>query len=180
MDRIDCKTVVDRLPAWLDGELAAADRVWLEQHLDRCAACTARASALSAQQERLAALAPTPAELVHPDRFWAAMDHRLGAALDQHELQPPAPRPPRWPRVHAVGLPALVAYAAAMAMLLAFGARQTVALVAAHAEVQRLQHALERAAQADTEPAAAHSPPPDAAAPGLYKTVVYTPERGHF
>ncbi|MBL8618001.1 MAG: zf-HC2 domain-containing protein [Deltaproteobacteria bacterium] len=174
---MDCKTVADRLAAWLDGELAPAERQWLEQHIERCPACAERAAALAEQQEALAALAPTPAALQRPDHFWASMDQRLDAELSAMELRatqqarhPPAP--PLWRRQHAVGLPAICAYAAALLLLVAFGARQSAALSAAQAQVQRLESDLQRADRLIAQP------PP--AEPALYRTVSYTPERGHF
>lgn len=180
MDRIDCKTVVDRLPAWLDGELAAAERQWLEQHLERCPACADRAGAYAAQQEDLAALAPSPAQLSHPEAFWAPMDQRLAAALDAVELHAKLPAPtPIWRRAQTIGWPALGAYAAALLLLLVFGARQTAALSAAQARVQRLEADLERIERLNAD-AAPGGGGPLSAEPALYKTVVYTPERGHF
>jgi anti-sigma factor RsiW len=174
---MDCKTVADRLAAWLDGELAPAERQWLEQHVERCPACAERAAALAEQQEHLAALAPTPGALQHPERFWAPMDQRLEGELqamqsraDRRALHP-APLP-LWRRQHAVGLPAICAYAAALLLLVAFGARQSAALSAAQAQVQRLESDLQRADRLIAQP------PP--AEPALYRTVSYTPERGHF
>ncbi len=86
---MECSQASGRLSAYLDGEIAAAERGAIEQHVRACPACEAELAALRRLQEALDALTvPAPAGLslrvhqrLHPRRavWWQAMS--LAASL---------------------------------------------------------------------------------------------------
>jgi len=70
---MDCRSVDERIDAWLDGELGERERREIVRHLDGCARCAAQYGALVAAVERLA----TGADPVAPDDFVATVVARL-------------------------------------------------------------------------------------------------------
>lgn len=53
-DPLDCETVIARLFAFLDGEIADSERADIERHLERCRDCFTRAEFERRLKERLA------------------------------------------------------------------------------------------------------------------------------
>lgn len=100
----------DRLVAWLDGALPAADREAIEAHLAACASCRAERDALAAARVRLAAL-PDEARL-RP--VWPAVRARLRA--DREPVFTPGFR-------IVTGLAAVAAFV--IVLVIGFGARTT-------------------------------------------------------
>lgn len=113
----------DRLSEYLDGELAGADRVALEAHLERCGDCAEALAGLRRVVMRARALEDRPPAA----DLWAGVAERIGAA----------PRPRRL----TFSLPQLLAAGVALAVLSASGAwllhpePQGVAFQAAPAQV---------------------------------------------
>lgn len=94
----------DRLSEYLDGELAGADRVALEEHLERCGDCAEALAGLRRVVMRARALEDRPPAA----DLWAGIAERIGAA----------PRPRRL----TFSLPQLLAAGVALAVLSASGA----------------------------------------------------------
>lgn len=68
----DCEDVLNRLDAWIDGDLDRADAIGVEAHLDRCPACQAERRLA---EEVLAELRAMP-EFAVPDRVLQAVDRK--------------------------------------------------------------------------------------------------------
>lgn len=101
----ECARIRGMLDGWLDGDLTQAGRVAVEQHLERCGACAAEASALAAI---VAAARDLPREIA-PDRdLWPVVASRLVGGT------PGAPRRPR-------AVPGAWLLAAAAVVLVAVG-----------------------------------------------------------
>jgi hypothetical protein len=68
--------VVDRLPAYINGTLAPAERAAIETHLERCSGCTTELAAWQAIRAATLSLASDPAPAPAPvlDRLWVAID----------------------------------------------------------------------------------------------------------
>ncbi len=84
-----CEEVREQLSAWLDGELAEAERARVAAHLDSCAACRRELAQLTALNAALAELAaPVPSGLaervlarVQPSRRYWWQNLALAASL---------------------------------------------------------------------------------------------------
>jgi anti-sigma factor RsiW len=179
---MDCKTVHDRLAAWLDGELAPADQRWLEQHLERCMGCSQQAADLAEQQEMLEQLPPPSLPRLHEASFWAPMQAKLAPALDELQRRPlPKPiKPSFWRRELAITPVAITIYGALMAALLLWSLRLNVQLDAADVQIQDLTQQVERSERLDAAPLPLPAEPEPAYANDSFRPVNYTPERGHF
>ena len=111
---------LERLSAFLDGDLPAGDLASVRQHLEACAACARRADELSAVARAVRALdAPEP-----PPTLWPVI-----AGVLAREDDGPRARPgwaDRWlsPRPFGIGMVAGVAAATAIVVLLGAGARR--------------------------------------------------------
>jgi len=167
---MDCRSANERLVPWLDGELAPADARGIEEHIERCAPCAARAEALAAQGELLAGLKPCGA--TERPGFWDGFDARLTPALAQLPAGPaPRPAPPREFRVSLIGV---AAYAAALMLALGWALLQRAEVDRAQAQAAEAQAELERVRRLAME-----APLP--AAPvraGAIVPVSYAPARG--
>jgi anti-sigma factor RsiW len=77
------------LTAYVDDELSARRRAWVEKHLQRCPACAAELDSIRASDRILKLSAPPR---ISPER-WRIFDRELSAALDAVDLE--AARPAR-------------------------------------------------------------------------------------
>jgi anti-sigma factor RsiW len=73
---MSCEQVVDRLDAYVDGDLAEAEFQDVELHLLSCAACRAEEQALRSLLAQAAAL---PRELAPSRDLWEGIEARLGS-----------------------------------------------------------------------------------------------------
>lgn len=103
--KLDCATLRESLPAFLDGELAAPDQAAFEAHLAHCAACRDEIDAARALSREIRSLAGAY-------RAPAALKHRIGDALRAENRAAP-PRHAFRLATAAAGLLLLVAGAAA-------------------------------------------------------------------
>jgi anti-sigma factor RsiW len=114
---MSCRFTRPRLVAWLDGELAPAERSRLEEHLDVCPRCAARAHALAETTPE----APT----VHVDPHVRHRMHlAVAEALDRTAPPPTAPSPlldPGGLLTGSVSLPRGLVLLYAAALLVAVG-----------------------------------------------------------
>jgi len=76
----------ERLNAALDGELSAAERARLEEHVQECAPCREEFSRIS---ETVTALRSLPTSARTPEGLWAGIESRMAAAPaeDVHEVK---------------------------------------------------------------------------------------------
>jgi anti-sigma factor RsiW len=88
-----CADVVPLLGALLDGELAADDRIWVEDHLRRCPSCRDRLALISAQGDAVREAVRARAGELRLDGF---SDRVLARVRDQHASA--AERAPVWGR----------------------------------------------------------------------------------
>lgn len=102
-----------RLSGYLDGDLEAAERDGLADHLAACAGCAATLAELAAVRDRARALPP----LEPPAALWAAIEARLGAPVVDLGAER-AKRARRW----SFSTPQLAAAAAALVVVSAVGA----------------------------------------------------------
>jgi anti-sigma factor RsiW len=167
---MDCRTVNERLVPWLDGELAPAEARGVEEHIERCAGCGARAEALAQQGALLEGLKPTGA--TEQPGFWDRFDARVLPALAELPAGPaPRPAPPREFRISVAGV---AAYAAALVLALGWALVQRAEVSRAQAQAAEAQSELERVRRLAVE-----APLP--AAPlraGAAVPVSYAPARG--
>lgn len=179
---MDCNTVHDRLAAWLDGELAPADQRWLEQHLERCMGCAQHAADLAEQQELLEQLPPPRLPRLQEASFWEPMNAKLAPALEVlHRRPPPTPsRPSFWSRELAITPVAVAIYGGLMAALVLWSLRLHLHLDEAELQIQDLTQQVERSERLDAAPLPMPAEPEPAYADDGFRTVTYTPERGHF
>jgi len=95
------KHVADRLPAYVNGTLQAAERAAVQIHLDRCAACTTELATWEAIRAATRSLPFDAAPVTAPvlDRLWVAIDQLEGTVpMERRPLVTGFPR--------AVSLPA--------------------------------------------------------------------------
>jgi mycothiol system anti-sigma-R factor len=103
---MECDEVRPRLDAYLDGELADAERAYLRDHIESCAECGPEAAALERLRDGVRRAAPVY-------RAPEALRSQLRSAL-RREAAASAPRAPGW-----------VAYAASILIAVAVGSGGT-------------------------------------------------------
>ena len=129
VSKMDCRTVRDRISAWEDQELSPGEASQMADHLAHCSECLAFSQRIQEQSRWLADLPPQALpELDDPD-FWKPMDDRLAQELDRLEqgsLSVEEENASLWrQRRFSVPLPAVLAYAAALALAVWWGLEQT-------------------------------------------------------
>jgi anti-sigma factor RsiW len=107
--RIGCREVGDRVAAYLDAQLAPAERELFEEHLFACEGCRALVERVGEQDFSVADPPPPPSA-----EAWERMDRRL-----HDEIAAVAARPARG---FVVSRRAALAYAAAFLLAIAWGA----------------------------------------------------------
>lgn len=108
-----CEEVRPRLEAYIDGELAAADRMLLHEHLSGCATCSPEAAALERLRDNIRQSAPSY-------RAPAALRSQIRYAIRREEASrsPAALRAPGW-----------LAYAASLLLAVAIGSGGTFLMI---------------------------------------------------
>src|SRR5215510_4406952 len=106
---MQCEEVRPRLEAYIDGELAEAERVLLREHLSGCAACSPEAAALERLRDNIRQSAPVY-------RAPAGLRSQIRDAIRREEASrsPAALRAPGW-----------LAYAASLLLAVAIGSGGT-------------------------------------------------------
>jgi hypothetical protein len=182
MNAMTCQDVLDRSAPYLDHELGRAERELVERHLEGCASCRTVIEKLADQELRPPPVSDAVAARIGAPDFWSAMDARLAAEVD---AQLHAPRPAT-ARSFTVSWKLALAYAAALAIAMLWGAHAHHETVIARAETESLLRQLERV-QALAEsplPSAPSVPvravPNPAQVPSDVELAGYTPHRGTF
>jgi hypothetical protein len=190
MNAMTCQDVLDRVAPYLDHELGRAERELVERHLEGCASCSAVLEKLADQELRPPPVSDAVAARIGAPDFWSAMDARLANEVDA-ELH--APRPTAG-RSFAVSWKLALAYAAALAIAMLWGAQAHHETVIARAENESLVRQLERVqALADSQQSPVPAMPVPSAPPQPVRAVPsqpqsqadlelagYTPHRGTF
>lgn len=122
---VDCRKVRDRISALVDGELSPGESSQFEDHIDQCEVCSSLRSQFEAQGQALRLLPPeTDPRLAAPE-FWAPMDAVLSEEMDRIERETESGelhQSTAWGRRrYSVPLPAVMAYAGALALAVWWG-----------------------------------------------------------
>jgi hypothetical protein len=190
MNATTCQDVLDRVAPYLDHELGRAERELVERHLEGCASCSAVLEKVAEQELRPPPVSDAVAARIGASDFWSAMDERLATEID---AQSHAPRPAA-ARSFAVSWKLALAYAAALAVAMLWGANAHRQTMIARAENESLLRQLDRIqAVADSQQSAAPSLPAPLPPSTPVRTVQsppqspsdlelagYTPHRGTF
>ena len=187
MNAMTCQDVLDRSAPYLDHELGRAERELVERHLEGCASCRAVLEKLADQELRPPPVSDAVAARIGAPDFWSAMDARLASEVD---AQLHAPRTTT-ARSFTVSWKLALAYAAAFAIALLWGAHAHHETVIARAENESLLRQLERVqglADSPQSPSAQFPPPSmpvrTVPSPGQAQSDLelagYTPHRGTF
>jgi anti-sigma factor RsiW len=181
MNAVTCQDVLDRAAPYLDHELGRAEREVVERHLEGCARCRALMEKLGEQELRPPPVSDAVAARIGAPDFWSAMDARLASEVD---AQLRAPRVAT-ARTFTVSWKLALAYAAAFAFAILWGAHAHQQTMVARAEAESLLRQLERVERLADSPAAPPAAPVrSAAAPGHAQSDLelagYTPHRGTF
>jgi mycothiol system anti-sigma-R factor len=107
---MQCEEVRPRLEAYIDGELAEAERVLLREHLSGCAACSPEAAALQGLRDNIRQSAPDY-------RAPAGLRSQIRDAIRREEASRRSPAPLR--------APGWLAYAASLLLAVAIGSGGT-------------------------------------------------------
>ena len=185
MNAMTCQDVLDRVAPYLDHELGRAERELVERHLEGCASCSAVLEKLAEQELRPPPVSDAVAARIGAPDFWSAMDARLASEVDA-QLQAPSTAAAR---SFTVSWKLALAYAAALAIAMLWGAHAHHETVIARAENESLVRQLER-----IQGLAEQSPLPQSPVPSMPVRTVpsqpqaqsdlelagYTPHRGTF
>ena len=142
MNAMTCQDVLDRVAPYLDHELGRAERELVERHLEGCASCRELVEKLADQELRPPPVSDTVAARIGAPDFWASMDARLASEVDAQLNAPRAATAPR--RSFTVSWKLALAYAAALAVAMLWGAHAHRETVIARAENESLVRQLER------------------------------------
>jgi anti-sigma factor RsiW len=188
MNAMTCQDVLDRVAPYLDHELGRAERELVERHLDGCPSCRSVIEKLAEQELRPPPVSDAVAARIGAPDFWSAMDARLASEVDAQLRAPGAATV----RSFTVSWKVALAYAAALAIAMLWGAHAHHQTVIARAEAESLLRQLERVqGLADAPQAPTPSSPVRAApmvrtapSPGQAQSDLelagYTPHRGTF
>ena len=190
MNAMTCQDVLDRVAPYLDHELGRAERELVERHLEGCASCREVVEKLADQELRPPPVSDAVAARIGAPDFWSSMDARLASEVDAQLNAPRAATA----RSFTLSWKVALAYAAALAIAMLWGANAHRETVIARAENESLVRQLERVqALADSQQSALPSMPAPAAPATPVRTVPgqpqsqsdlelagYTPHRGTF
>lgn len=172
---MDCTEVSGRIAAFLDGELAPGDIERFSSHIDGCESCAHLVRTMEAQ--RFEPLCSQEKEAIcGTDGFWADMDSALSSHMDQMVATGAVRAGPWHSRRVGMPVPAIVAYAAAMLLVVAWGVQQQDRAQTAEVASEHLGQQLEQERRIAAQPSAR----PKSGDRRAYKVVTYTPERGTF
>ena len=191
MNAMTCQDVLDRVAPYLDHELGRAERELVERHLEGCASCREVVEKLADQELRPPPVSDAVAARIGAPDFWSSMDARLASEVD---AQVNAPHAAAAARSVTVSWKVALAYAAALAVAMLWGAHAHRETVIARAENESLVRQLERVqALADSQQSSVPSMPLPASPSVPVRTVPsqpqspsdlelagYTPHRGTF
>ncbi len=183
MNALTCQDVLDRVAPYLDDELGPAERELLERHLDGCASCRGVVEKVAEQELRPPPVADAIAARMGAPDFWASMDARLGSEIDARLRSPGGAAP----RSFTLSWKVALAYAAALALALLWGAQAHHETLIARAEAESLARQLERAERLVDSPQSGVPSAPQAHGPAVaphaspdLELAGYTPHRGTF
>ncbi len=113
------------MSALVDGELSPGECSQFEDHIGQCEDCAELRDRFEAQGRVLQLLPPSPHPQMAEPGFWSPMDEALSGELDQLEaraLEPGVQEARSWgERRFSVPLPAILAYAGALALAIWWG-----------------------------------------------------------
>lgn len=132
---MDCAAIAERVAPYLDHELAPAEVVQLEEHLERCTACQALVSGVADQ----VFVRPRVPRMDDPD-VWDAMDRAL--AREARRIAKDAAPRPTWELRLGVG--SALGYAAVLALTVLWGLHNHHEASRAAAQAQALAEQLEQ------------------------------------
>ena len=184
MNAMTCQDVLDRVAPYLDHELGRAERELVERHLEACDSCREVVEKLAEQELRPPPVSDAVAGRIGAPDFWSAMDARLASEVDA-QLHAPATATAR---SFTVSWKLALAYAAALAIAMLWGAQAHHETVIARAENESLLRQLERVQGLADSPQSVPSAPvvPIRTVPGQPQSqsdlelAGYTPHRGTF
>ena len=140
MNAMTCQDVLDRVAPYLDHELGRAERELVERHLEGCASCREVVEKLADQELRPPPVSDAVAARIGAPDFWSSMDARLASEVDAQLNAPRAASA----RGFTVSWKVALAYAAALAVAMLWGAHAHRETVIARAENESLVRQLER------------------------------------
>lgn len=188
MNAMTCQDVLDRVAPYLDHELGRAERELVERHLEGCASCREVVEKLADQELRPPPVSDAVAARIGAPDFWSSMDARLASEVDAQLNAPRAATA----RSVTVSWKAALAYAAALAVAMLWGAQAHHETVIARAENESLLRQLERVqgladAPQSSEPSVPSAPvvpvrtvPSQPQSQSDLELAGYTPHRGTF
>ena len=171
---MECIAVAERIAAYLDGQLGAAETEQVDTHLERCETCAETAAALG--EQRFAPLdASEKSRICDADGFWSGMEDRLGRELAAMDVR--ASPLPVWHRRRVrLPVPMVMAYAAALLLAVAWGVQHQQRSAEAEQVAKRLGQQLEQERRLAAQPKSPQRP----TGTSTYRVVKHTPQRGTF